>query len=126
MGSEDYTNGTSVQGQHQYMNRLLVKNSQKNVFVDVDDIRWIESAGNYVKLHLPDQTHMIRGALKNLESKLNPHQFVRIHRSKIVNIERVEEIEPWFSGDSKVTLKNGKKLRMSRNYKDNLERFTLS
>lgn len=111
---------------HAYLNRILVKNADKNVFVDVPDIYWVESAGNYVKLHLPDKSYMIRSSLKNLQSKLNPLQFVRIHRSWMVNIERVEEIEPWFSGDSKVKLCNGKTLRMSRNYKDNLDRFTLN
>ncbi len=126
MAKEDYTNGNTAQAQNSYLDRILVKNSQKNVFVDVDDIRWIECAGNYVKLHLSDDMYMIRSSLKNLQSKLNPHQFVRIHRSRMVNIEYVEEIEQWFSGDSKVTLKNGKELRMSRNYKDNLERFTLT
>lgn len=109
-----------------YLNRILIKNSQKNIFIDVGEIEWIESSGNYVKLHLPQTNHMIRGSLKTLEEKLNPLQFVRIHRSWMVNIKKVKEIKPWFSGDSKVILKNGKTLKMSRNYKDNLNRFRLS
>lgn len=109
-----------------YLSRILIKNSQKNIFIDVGEIEWIESSGNYVKLYLPDTTHMIRGSLKNLEEKLNPLQFVRIHRSWMVNIKKVKEIKPWFSGDSKVIMKNGKTLKMSRNYKDNLNRFRLS
>lgn len=108
-----------------YLNRILIKNSNKNIFVDVGEIEWIESSGNYVKLHLPETEHMIRGSLKNLEEKLNPLVFVRIHRSWMVNIRKVKEIKPWFSGDSKVVLKNGKTLKMSRNYKDNLNRFRL-
>lgn len=109
-----------------YLSRILIKNSQKNIFVDVDAIEWIESSGNYIKLHLPQKHHMIRGSLKNMEEKLNPLQFVRIHRSWMVNIKNVKEIKPWFSGDSKVVLNNGKTLKMSRNYKDNLNRFRLS
>ncbi|MDZ7657775.1 LytTR family DNA-binding domain-containing protein [Fodinibius sp.] len=109
-----------------YLNRILVKNSDKNIFVDVSEIRWIECSGNYLKLHLPEKSYMIRSSLKNLKSKLNPLQFVRIHRSWMVNINEVKEIEPWFSGDSKVILSDGKTLRMSRNYKDNLEKFTLN
>lgn len=109
-----------------YLERILVKNSQKIIFVDVSRIEWIESSGNYIKLHLPDTTHMIRSSLKNLQSKLNPLHFVRIHRSYIVNIKKVKEIEPWFSGDSKIILMNGKTLKMSRNYKENLDKFKLS
>lgn len=120
---KEHTNGDI---KHSYLNRILVKNTDKNIFVDVSDIEWIESAGNYVKLHTPNHSHMIRSSLKNLQSKLNPLRFVRIHRSWMVNIEQVKEIEPWFSGDSKVTLSNGKTLRLSRNYKDNLDKFTLN
>lgn len=126
MEKKNHVNDISRTVQNSYMERILVKNSQKNIFVDVSEIRWIESAGNYVKLHMADDTYMIRSSLKKLQTKLNPHQFVRIHRSRMVNIEEVEEIEPWFSGDSKVVLRNGKELRMSRNYKDNLEKFTLT
>lgn len=117
---------TNGQVEQSYLNRILVKNSDKNIFVDVSEIRWIECSGNYLKLHLPEKSYMIRSSLKNLKSKLNPLQFVRIHRSWMVNINEVKEIEPWFSGDSKVILTDGKTLRMSRNYKDNLEKFTLN
>lgn len=110
----------------QYLQRILVKNSTKNIFVDVSRLKWIESSGNYVELHLPNTTHLIRSSLKNMQSKLNPLHFVRIHRSYIVNINKVKEIEPWFSGDSKIILMDGKKLKMSRNYKDNLDKFKLS
>lgn len=125
MGKKMYTN-SSATTQNSYMSRVLVKDSKKNVFVDVSDIHWIECSGNYLKLHLPETTHMIRSSLKNLQSKLDPYKFVRIHRSWMVNIHEVEEIEPWYSGDFKVVLHSGKELRMSRNYKDNLERFTLN
>lgn len=109
-----------------HMSRILIKNSDKNIFIDVNEINWIESSGNYVKLHLDDSTHLIRGALKTLEQKLDPLRFIRIHRSTMVNVNRVKVIEPWFSGDFKVILENGKKLKMSRNYKETLDKFKLN
>lgn len=121
-----YAERRETETQNSYMSRILVKDSEKNVFIDVADIHWIECSGNYLKLHLSQKSHMIRSSLKNLQSKLDPYKFVRIHRSSMVNILEVEEIEPWFSGDFKVVLKSGKELRMSRNYKDNFDRFTLT
>lgn len=117
-------NSSYTSGQH--MRRILINNSDKNIFIDVGEISWIEASGNYVKLHLEDSTHLIRGSLKTLEKKLDPLRFIRIHRSSMVNINMVKAIEPWFSGDFKVKLKNGKKLKMSRNYKQKLDRFKLS
>ncbi|MDZ7716359.1 MAG: LytTR family DNA-binding domain-containing protein [Balneolaceae bacterium] len=108
-----------------YQNRILVKSCDRKVFIEVDEIEWIESSGNYVKLNLRDNTYLVRGTLKKLENCLDPLHFVRIHRSCIVNINMVKEIEPWFSGDAKVILKNGESLKLSRNYKDNLERFKI-
>jgi len=108
------------------LERILIKDDKKNIFVDVEDIRWIESSGNYIKLHSEETIHMIRGSLKLMQEKLNPLKFVRVHRSSIVNIDYVQAIEPWFSGDLKVVLNDGKQLKMSRNYKDNLDRFRLT
>jgi two-component system LytT family response regulator len=113
-------------GYKQHMRRILIKNSDKNIFVDVGEINWIEASGNYVKLHLEDSTYLIRGSLKKLQQKLDPLKFIRIHRSAMVNVNMVKTIEPWFSGDFKVKLKNGKTLKMSRNYKQKLDRFKLS
>lgn len=112
--------------ENRYLDRILIKNDEKNIFIDSEDIQWIESSGNYVKLHLPEQIHMIRGSLKALQKKLNPLKFIRIHRSYIINVSNVKAIEPWFSGDSKVILDTGQELKMSRNYKDNLNRFRIS
>lgn len=127
MGDSHNINGTVDREATQlYLNRILVKNSDKNIFIDVGEINWIESSGNYVKFHLDEGTHMVRGTLKILEEKLNPQRFIRIHRSHIVNISMVKVIKPWFSGDSKVKLKNGKILKMSRNYKEALDRFKLN
>ncbi len=110
----------------EYLSRILIKNSDKNIFIDVDEINWIESSGNYVKIHLDEESHLVRGTLKGLEEKLHPLKFIRIHRSSIVNIHIVKAIKPWFSGDAKVILENGNTLKMSRNYKAALDRFKLN
>jgi len=124
--TNDNTEELILNSSGNYLERILIKEDKKNIFIDVEDIEWIESSGNYVKLHLSNETHMIRGSLKTLQHKLHPLRFVRIHRSYIININNVQAIEPWFSGDSKVTLYDGKKLKMSRNYKDNLDRFKIA
>lgn len=128
MQGTDLSNEQNSESQfsQNYLERILIKDDRKNIFVDVDTIRWIESSGNYVKLHLAESMHMIRGSLKLMQKKLHPLQFVRIHRSYIINVNCVKAIEPWFSGDLKVILNDGKKLKMSRNYKDNLDRFRLT
>jgi two-component system LytT family response regulator len=124
--SKDMDTSADRQLPQKYLNRVLIKNSDKNIFIDVDEINWIESSGNYVRLHLDEDTHLVRGTLKGLEAKLDPLKFIRIHRSSIVNIHIVKAIKPWFSGDAKVILKNGNTLKMSRNYKKALDRFKLN
>lgn len=107
----------------EHPSKLLVKQNKKLFFLNVSAIDWFESSGNYVKIHSADKTYMIRSSLKALEEKLDPRKFLRIHNSIIVNVDCVREIEPWFTGDFEVTLQNGTKLKMSRNYKDIFDRF---
>lgn len=108
---------------HQPLTRLLVKSSDQYFFLDEDDVDWIESEGNYVRIHTKKKDYLIRETMKNMEKKLNPDLFFRIHRSTIINVEKVKELEPWFHGDYKVTMYNGKKLTMSRNYKELMKRY---
>ena len=84
------------------------------LLVDTKDIHWIEAERNCVRLHVGKLAYEVRNTLSNLESKLNPRQFARIHRSTLVNIAKVKEIHPWFHGHHKVILQDGKELRMSR------------
>lgn len=107
----------------QYLSRILVKTSKKMFFVDVEKIDWIEASGNYAKIITAKNKHLIRSTLKYLEKRLDPTQFVRVHKSTIVNINRVKELEQWFTGDYEILLDNGETLKMSRNYRDILERF---
>src|SRR5205814_6616545 len=99
------------------LERLAVAENGRILFVKTSEIDWIEADGNYARLHAGARKYQIRGTLSNLERKLNPRHFLRIHRSTIVNVHRIKEIHPWFHGYHVVLLENGQELRMSR-YQD--------
>jgi two-component system, LytTR family, response regulator len=103
-----------VAAQNQYLERLAVAGNGRILFVKTSEIDWIEADGNYARLHVGSRNYQIREALSNLECKLNPRDFLRIHRSTIVNVHRIKEIHPWFHGYHLVLLENGQELRMSR------------
>lgn len=103
-----------------YLERLVVKSAGRVFFLRVDEIDWVEAAGNYAKLHLGKESHLIRETMNGLEAKLDPNKFLRIHRSTLVNIDRIKELSPLFSGDYSVLLKTGAELTLSRNYRDRL------
>lgn len=105
-----------------YHQRLAVKNEGRVILLNVTDVEWLESAGNYICLHVGKQTHIIRETLNQLEEHLDPKQFVRIHRSAIVNMSRVQELRPYFHGDYKIILNNGVELSLSRKYREELTR----
>jgi two-component system, LytTR family, response regulator len=97
-----------------YTDRLPVTENGRILFVKTRDIHWIESEGNYVRLHTASRQHELRETLTSLEQKLNPQEFARIHRSTIVNLRFVKEVQPWFHGYHLVVLESGQELRMSR------------
>ena len=101
--------------------RLMVRTDGRLYFVRIDDIDWIEAAGNYVKLHVGRDTHLMRETMMGIEKMLDPTRFLRIHRSAIVNLDRVREMQPWFSGEYTVILRDGTQLRLSRVYRERLE-----
>ena len=98
----------------------MVKSSGRVFFLKVDDIDWIEAAGNYLNIHIGSQAHLLRETMNGIETQLEPRRFVRIHRSTLVNIERIKELSPLFHGDYVVTLANGTRLTLSRSYRENL------
>lgn len=106
-----------IKRQDEYLERLPVSGNGRILFVKTKEIDWIEANGNYARLYVGAQTHDIRETLSTLERKLNPRDFLRIHRSTIVNVHFIREIQPWFHGYHLVLLQNGKELRMSR-YQD--------
>jgi two-component system LytT family response regulator len=110
-----------VQKRAEYMDRLVVKSGGRVLFIPVSEIDWIEAAGNYVRLHRGSAEHLLRETMSSLETKLNPKQFLRIHRSTIVNINRIQELQPSFHGDFVVILKDGVQLSLSRGYREAVE-----
>jgi two-component system, LytTR family, response regulator len=101
--------------------RIAIKSSGRTYFVRINDIDWIEAAGNYVRLHVGKEDHLLRETLAALEKKLDAGKFVRIHRSTIVNLERIRELQPHFHGDYVITLQDGTELALSRGCRDKLE-----
>ena len=97
--------------------RLLINTDGRLVPVRVADIDWIEAAGNYVRLHVNKSVQMSRDTLSGMERRLDPSRFARIHRSAIVNLDRVKELQAWFSGDFVVLLTTGERLRLSRSFR---------
>jgi two-component system LytT family response regulator len=100
--------------ERRYPARFLVRNANRMYFVRVDDVDWMDAAGNYVRLHSGGRAHLVRDTMKAIEARLDPERFVRIHRSAIVNIERVAQIEPYLHGEYVVILRDGTKLTSSR------------
>jgi len=107
-----------LKSEKKYLERLVVKSIGRVFFLKVDEIDWIEAAGNYVKLHVGRDGHLIRETMNGIETKLDPDKFLRIHRSTVVNIDRIKELHPLFSGDYAVILRNGTELALSRNYRE--------
>ncbi|HSK73863.1 MAG TPA: LytTR family DNA-binding domain-containing protein [Pyrinomonadaceae bacterium] len=111
---------SDLKKENKVLDRLLLKSSGRIYFVKAEEIDWIESAGNYAKLHVGRETHLLRETMSGLEETLDPEKFLRIHRSCIVNIDRVKELHPLFSGDYLVILQDKQELTLSRNYRDRL------
>jgi two-component system, LytTR family, response regulator len=103
------------------LSRLIVKETGRAIFLSVDELDWIEAADYCVKLHVRGQTHLIRQSMQSFEGRLDPQRFFRVHRSALVNLDRVKEIQPLFKGEHVVILQDGTRLRLSRNRKDSLE-----
>jgi two-component system, LytTR family, response regulator len=109
-----------IKGEQKHIKRLAVKSSGRTIFLLTEEIDWIETAGNYLKLQAGKESFMIRERMSVLETKLDPDKFVRIHRSTLVNIDRIKELQPLFNGDQLVILRDGRQLTMSRTYRDKL------
>lgn len=108
-------------GDEPYLTRIVVRSAQKTTVVDVADIDWVDVDGDYLALHAGSRVHLYRGTLGALEKRLDPADFVRIHRSTLVRLSRVREFEPYFHGDYSVTLHDGTRLRLSRTYRERVQ-----
>ena len=103
------------------LDRIVVKGRGTTRFLDVTEVECIEAAGMYVVLHSGGKELMHRSSLTEMEAKLDPRHFIRIHRSAIVNLARVAHLEPMTHGEFEVVLKSGKRVRLSRTYRGPLE-----
>jgi two-component system LytT family response regulator len=97
-----------------YLERFLVRSDERTYPIPVQDVRWLQSEGNYVELHTASGKHTVRESLAHLEERLDPARFVRIHRQVIVALDQIKEMQPWFAGDQVLILRDGTKLRVSR------------
>ena len=102
--------------QRPWLTRFVVRSADAIYFVKSADVSWIESAGNYVKLHAGGGEHIVRTSLRELEKRLDPAGFVRVHRSAVVNLDAIKKLEPYFHGEFVITLKDGSRLTSSRSY----------
>src|SRR5262249_23753153 len=103
--------------------RFVVRSKGKVEIVKVDDIDWIEAEHNYVRLHIGNTVHAVRQPIREIETRLQPDSFLRIHRSLIVNVDRIRSLQSCGYGEYLVVLKNGKSLPLSRNYRERLDMF---
>jgi two-component system LytT family response regulator len=105
------------------ISRLMIKSASRVFFLKVDEIDWIEAADYYVKLHVGRKSHLLRETMSDMEAKLDPEQFVRIHRSAIVNLDRVKEMHAHFNGEYLVILQDGTELKLSRSRREQLQQM---
>jgi two-component system LytT family response regulator len=104
-----------------YLERLVIKTGGRVFFLHVQDVYCIEAEGNYVRVYDNQKGYLLRETISSLEEQLDPKQFLRIHRSAIVKIDRIKEMQPWFHGEYRIIMENGKQLALSRNYRANLQ-----
>jgi two-component system LytT family response regulator len=97
---------------------LSIRDGQRLLRVELDAIRWVDAAGDYICIHTHDQTHVLRGTMQELERRLDPQRFARVHRSSIVNLERVTLLRPHHNGEYFLVLDSGHELKLSRSYRD--------
>lgn len=110
----------SLQERQKFLTRILVRSSARIIFLPVDELDWAEAADNYVRLHAGKDAHLVRETLQAFARRLDPATFLRIHRSTLVNVNRIRELRPLFHGDYAVRLKDGTELTLSRRFRASL------
>ena len=109
-----------IKARSHHLGRLVIKAGGRVFFIKTEEIDWIEAEGKYVRLHVGRESHLLREAIGSLESQLDPERFLRIHRSTIVNIDRIRELQPWFHNEYRVILRDGTELMLSRSCRKKL------
>lgn len=122
MSSElrEFLQALSTAAVPEHVSRFPVRANGEIYFVRVEDVDWIDAEGNYVALHAAGRRHLVRDTIKSLEGRLDPAKFVRVHRSAIINVDRLRRLQPYFHGEYVITLQDGTKLTSSRTYSDRL------
>jgi two-component system LytT family response regulator len=111
---------SEMRRRQEFAERLMVKSAGRVVFLRVDEIDWIDAAGSYVRLHVGRDAHLLHEGITALMARLDPSRFARVHRSTVVNLDRVRELQPWFHGDAIAILRDGTKIQVSRTYRESL------
>lgn len=106
-----------IQRESRESERIVVKSGSRSIFLRKGSIEWVEAQGDYVKLHSGKESHLMRETMNALSDRLDPGRFVRIHRSRIVNVDYIREIRPLWGGDCTVLMRDGTELTMSRTYR---------
>jgi len=109
-----------LQWRQKQLTRLVIRSAGRIFFLRVEEIDWLEAADNYVRIHVGRESHLVRETLQSLQERLDPSRFLRIHRSTVVNLDRIKELHPLFHGDYVVKLVDGTELSLSRNYREKL------
>lgn len=115
----DYIASTQ-QPAKQTLDRVAVRSDGVLRVIRTGDVDWLETDGNYIRLHVGNTNHLLRMTAAAIEPQLDSRAFIRIHRRYIVNVDRIVEVQPWFAGDAILVLRNGAKLRVSRTYRERL------
>ena len=110
----------SIRAQQQYLDRVIIRADGRITFLQTREIDWLEADDKYVHLHTGKRTRMVRQTLSAMEEQLDPKKFVRVHRSAMVNTDRIKELQPLFNGEHSLILEDGTRLTLSRKYKDKL------
>lgn len=110
-------------GVQSYPEKIAIKDGGETTLVQTEDIDWVDAAGDYMCIHANDETHVMRITMKELEAQLDPANFQRVHRSTIVNLDRVSKVCSHMNGEFHLILKNGASIKMSRSYKEKVKHF---
>jgi two-component system LytT family response regulator len=109
-----------LRAQQSHLERMVIKAGGRAFFLKTEEIDWVEAEGKYVRLHVGKESYLVREAISQIEAQLDPKRFLRIHRSTIVNLDRVRELQPWFHNDYRVILRDGTELMLSRSCRKRL------
>jgi two-component system LytT family response regulator len=122
-GQARAASGDAAALEPRYPERLLISEEGRVLFLPAREIEFVQSAGKYIKVYAQGHCHLLRQPMHELEARLDPNQFVRVHRSSIVNVEQIVEMHPLFHGDYELVLKRGTRLAMSRRFRSRFDRF---